>query len=56
MVYSGLEAGRMQELKYNSCIANIVYLGIEAGNKYCLWYAGIETGKKECLCKGLRIV
>ena len=31
MVYAGFEAGRMRELKYKSCRANIVYPVIEAG-------------------------
>ena len=35
-IYAGFEAGRMQELKHKSCRGNIVYLGIEAGKKYCL--------------------
>ena len=31
MVYAGLEAGRMRELKHKSCRAKIVYPGIKAG-------------------------
>ena len=31
MIYVGFEAGRIQELKYKSCRAKIVYPGIEAG-------------------------
>ena len=31
MVYVGFEAGRIEELKYKSCWAKIVYPGIEAG-------------------------
>ena len=39
MVYAGFEAGRMPELKYKSCRAKIVYLGIETGKTYCLrWH------------------
>ena len=36
MVYAGFEAWRMRELKYKSYRGKIVYLGIEAGKKYCL--------------------
>ena len=31
MVHAGFEAGRMRELKYKSCRANIVYPVIERG-------------------------
>ena len=36
MVYAGVEAGRMQELKYKSFRSKIVYLDIEAVKKYYL--------------------
>ena len=42
VVDAGFEAGRMRELKHKSCMGKIVYLGIEAG-------------KKDCLFKSLRI-
>ena len=36
MVYAGFEGGRMRDVKYKSCRAKMVYLGIEAGKKYFL--------------------
>ena len=36
MVYAGFEAGGMRELKHESCRGKIVYIGIEAGKRYCL--------------------
>ena len=46
IVYAGFEAGRMRELKYESCRAKIVYPGIEAGKKYGLSMQGLKPVRK----------
>ena len=59
MISAGLQAGRMQELKYKSCrdcndCKDFLFRDWKQA-RYIV-YAGIEASKKDCLCKDLRII